>query len=72
MSLENAFRELRAVWFREHMTRRGPEREWETAEQEQARDRRNEQLRQRYDADTEAILRGEGRTVAPRCEADLG
>jgi len=71
MGLEDSFRELRGVWFDLHVSNWGPGRQWETAEQDDKRKADNASLRAKYDEDTEAIIRGLPRPIAPRCGNDL-
>lgn len=58
--LVTAFRLLRAA-----------EREWEDESRERDRMARNAELRSIFNADTESIIAGKLRPVAPQCEADL-
>ena len=71
MSLEDSFRELRGRWFNAILASKAHERVWETAEEEEAREAVNTCLRAVYDTDTEAIIHGAIRPVAPRCGHDL-
>lgn len=68
---EKAFRELRECWFNSHLRSHPHERDWEDEERDEIRKKQNESLKARYDADTEAIIRGESRPISPRCGADL-
>lgn len=72
MSLEESFRKLRRKWFYAKIYRNAHEREWESQEAEDNREDLNSSLRFKFDADTEAIIRGEDRVIGPECEADLG
>lgn len=72
MDAATAFRRLRAHWFRCHLRVDEPEREWESVSQAAARELSNAALKRLYDADTEAILAGKTRQIAPRCSKDLG
>lgn len=67
-AFENCFRELRSEWFNAHLFH---ERQWETEEEEAERESRNAIYRMVYDKHTEAIICGEVRPIAPRCENDL-
>ena len=69
--VSDAFRELRAAWFRAHLASYAHEREWETEEHAEAREIRNQSLKAQFDADTESIIIGNPRPVCPRCENDL-
>lgn len=60
MDAQTAFRKLRERWFLYQLKYRGPEREWETAA-----------MKAKFDAQTEAILRGEDFEIAPMCGRDL-
>ena len=68
---EKAFRQLREHWFNSELRSRPHEREWEDETQEELRERNNAAIKAKFDADTEAILRGEDRPINPRCGADL-
>ena len=65
MGLEDSFRELRGAWFDLHVADWGPGRQWESVEQKDVREADNASLRAKYDEDTEAIIRGELRPIAP-------
>lgn len=71
LSVEEMFRQLREDWFNSQLRLNPHERDGETQMQEEFRERDNADLKVRYDEDTEAILRGENRPIAPQCEADL-
>jgi len=71
MTPADAFRSLRKAWFDHHLRANAPEREWEDDDTERDRHHRNAELQTRYDEDTERILQGEERPIAPRCTADL-
>ena len=68
---EKAFRKLREQWFSHELRDESHEREWESKLTSFLRDRHNEAMKATYDEDTEAILRGEDRSIAPKCWADL-
>lgn len=70
--IEKAFRKLRDQWFLNRISSPAAEREWEDEEQQEARMRRNMELKERFDEDTDAIVAGEHIIVAPFCAADLG
>lgn len=70
--IEEAFRSLRNQWFRTRLASHAPEREWEDEEQQEARLRRNMELKEKFDKDTDAIVSGEHIIVAPFCAVDLG
>ena len=71
MFLEHAFRELRTAWFNRHLRSHAHEREWEDDEHKERRERNNQGLKFQYDTDTEAIINGVDRPIAPTCGADL-
>ncbi len=71
MSVEEAFRELRAAWFNRVLRSEACEREWESESQEDLREQLNAAMRRAYDADTNAILRGENRAVTPYFMAEV-
>ncbi|MHC4699583.1 MAG: hypothetical protein ACYTFQ_03305 [Planctomycetota bacterium] len=72
MKPKNLFREMRLAWFFKVLYFGAPDRVWEDDEAEARRMEINDRMRADYDADTEAILRGEDRMLAPRCLNDLG
>lgn len=67
----SAFVKLREAWYYARLTRCAPEREWETEEQEADRVGHNLTMKLQYDKDTDAIMRGEHREIAPHCAAQL-
>jgi hypothetical protein len=67
----NAFRELRLAWFNAHLRRNPHEREWENEEAEKQREEDNAELKEKFDAQTEAIILGEKFKRNPRCYNDL-
>ncbi len=71
MGLEDSFRELRGQWFNAILASKAHERVWESEEEEEAREALNSVLLAVYDRDTEAIIRGALRQVAPQCGHDL-
>ena len=71
MKLDDAFRELRQAWFMHILKENGPEREWETTDGENARGERNLELHKRFTNQTEAIINGANRCIAPHCKADM-
>jgi hypothetical protein len=58
-SLANIFRETREKLYYLTEHRAAPEREWETAEQEEEREQANRAQKAAWDAETEAIIRGD-------------
>lgn len=72
MKPKKLFREMRLAWFYKVLYFGAPERVWEDEEAEARRMEINDQMRAKYDADTEAILKGEVRLLAPTCENQLG
>jgi len=71
-ALEDVFRELRKKWFDMEIREYPHERVWETEDDETWRVRRNREAWHEYCKDTEAIINGEERNVAPRCCNDMG
>ena len=71
MTLDEAFRELRGRWFQLHLTSRPHERVWEEEHETAYREAQNKAMRVMFDADTDAILRGEDRPVAPLRWSDI-
>jgi len=65
-------RHLRENWFLAIIHHWPPEREWEDEEAGVLRVEYNHRMREKFDADTEAILRGGMRMLSPRCSNDLG
>jgi hypothetical protein len=68
---EKAFVELREKWFNSHIKTCSHEREWEDEEASIRRKLYNEEMKRVFDKDTEAILNGEDRPVAPYCANDF-
>jgi len=68
---EEAFRKLREAWFNAHLKSNPHEREWEDETDVAMRNEDNAKIKLQFDEDTEAILRGEDRAIAPRCLADM-
>jgi hypothetical protein len=68
---EKAFRQLRADWFVQHLEEHPHEREWEDETHTDLRERRNVELRAKFDQQTDGILSGEEYPIAPRCANDL-
>lgn len=71
MKLDEAFRILRGSWFNSHLRSNSHERVWENEEEGDAREKRNEELKKRFDEETEAIINGEPYSVDPYCEHDM-
>lgn len=69
--LETAFRELRERWFNRVLRQYEPEREWEDKEATVAREGNNVSLKRLYDEDTDALVSGNKRAIAPRCQHDI-
>jgi hypothetical protein len=69
--LQQLVRDLRQGWFMSQLYSRAHEREWESEEDENLRNERNERLHMKYTNRTERILRGEKECLLPRCEADM-
>jgi hypothetical protein len=67
MNIEDAFRQLRKAWFDAHIYLYAHERESESRSRTAEREAMNRRSRRLYDAQTEAIIRGEPAPVAPRC-----
>ena len=68
---ELAFRKLRDAWFYAEIASYPGEREWEDEDRELSRERGNNRAKGYYDAQTEEILKGIDRPIAPTCEADF-
>lgn len=68
---EKLFRELRNEWFEANMYRYSPERIWEDDNEIEARQSSNEKLRKEFDKQTDELLRGEYRCIAPTCAYDM-
>lgn len=66
-----AFYELREAWFNANLAFKAHERQWETEEAQEDREQNNRSMKNQYDGDTEAILNGEVRVIAPSCWNDL-
>lgn len=72
MNKDEAFRELRERWFNQVIRSHAHERIWEEDAETQVREDHNRLMKAKFDKDTEAILSGEERAIAPRCLNDLG
>jgi hypothetical protein len=59
MKLEDRYRELREKLFVLTVFRKASDGEWETQEQEDARESENKKRKSAWDAETEAHIRGE-------------
>lgn len=68
MNLEAAFRELRDEWFKAQLRPQSHERDWEIEEERVVI---NQQRRELFDKQTEEIISGEDKPIAPTCEADM-
>jgi hypothetical protein len=62
---ENAFRELRNFWFNKHLYSRPSEREWEDEDRDLQRKESNKYYKEIFDQDTEDIIIGKSRPIAP-------
>ena len=71
MNLEEAFRKLREKWFVYHLQRYAHERMDESEEDERTRKEDNKRMKIKYDEQTEAIIRGENKPLAPTCTFDM-
>jgi hypothetical protein len=66
----SAFKQLREEWFKRHLYSRVSE--FSGYDDEEATTQKyNEDIKKEFDEDTEAILRGEKRSIAPTCWNDL-
>lgn len=68
---ETAFRTLRKTWFDTKLRSYPHEREWEDDTRASLREENNENMRKLYDKQTEQILAGENKPIAPRCHNDM-
>lgn len=66
-----AFRELRTQWFNTQLRSHPPEREWENESETDARNQRNDENQAFFDRQTEEIIDGYARCVAPLSINDL-
>jgi len=69
--IASSFRDLREAWFNKHLRSYAQERVWEEKYEEQRRIKQNEVMKREFDEDTEAIIRGEKRSLAPTCGHDM-
>jgi len=71
MDLPDAFRRLRAHWFGRHIHNRGDS--WETDGGQLLRMRRNLEVREKFDRQTESLINGGGRDcwIVPTCADDM-
>ena len=67
----DAFRQLRTAWFNKVLKSYTSEREWENNEDQLERLNRNLDLKTLYDQQTEQIIDGKQRCVAPKCANDV-
>ena len=63
--LVDAFRQLREAWYYLMLHKNSHERQWEDEDEADERERRNAEVKSMFDADTEAIIRGESKIVKP-------
>lgn len=63
MFTEEAFRKLRDYWFDISLRAQPHEREMKDDSSERRRERYNSEMKEWFDADTDAILRGEDRHI---------
>jgi hypothetical protein len=71
MKLEDAFRGLREKWFIYHLQRHAQERVNESEEDEKYREEDNNKTKIKYDEQTESIIKGVNKPLAPTCEFDM-
>lgn len=71
MKVEDAFRELRRRWFNRVLASHPHERECEEEADRMERESLNRTLKGTYDAQTEAIIRGDDHEISPQCANDL-
>ena len=65
------FRKLREAWFISELKSHAHEREWESEDREAIRQEQNKRLKQKFDEQTEGLLLGVCRQIAPKCLAEL-
>ena len=69
--VEMAFRVLRKEWFDSQLRSEPQHRVWEDDSVTKMRDRQNQEMWELYDQQTQEIIAGEDRPIAPRCHNDL-
>ncbi len=67
------FRKLRESWFNAKLRSYGHERDWDDQDEErqELRNQQNRSSKAKYDEQTEAIIHGEKRCLAPTCDNDM-
>lgn len=71
MQIEEAFRKLREEWFMRHLYSRDHERDSEDDDRAKYREEGNKELKAKYDEQTEAIIKGADKPIAPTCSYDM-
>lgn len=71
MNLAGAFRVLREAWFMSHVHQHPSERQWEEEHDERWRERTNQQAKEKFDVQTEAIIQGKDHVITPRCPGEI-
>ena len=71
MKLEEAFRGLREKWFIYHLESHAHERVDESEEDAKYREENNNRIKIKYDEQTEAIIKGDNKPLAPTCWFDM-
>ena len=69
--LIDKFRELRKFWFNYHLKSYAHEREWEDKHSQIKRQKENENLWQQYSQQTEDIINGLDRCIAPTSSYEM-
>jgi len=69
--LKDSFRELRNAWFLSKLKSYCHERNHESDRSRELREEGNRLLKEVFDSDTELIIKGHNRCIAPKCNNDL-
>ena len=67
----DSFRKLRNAWFNSILRFHAHEREWESEEHEKVRETNNRKMKEKFDKQTELIINGSEKSIAPYCWNDL-
>lgn len=71
MNLQNAFIQLRDAWFYQKLYSQPSERDWEDSEAMQYREERNKEQKELFDKQTNDIINGMYKPIAPTCSYDM-
>jgi len=69
--LIESFKELRECWYHSNLHLYAHERIWEDEEDEEIRERSNRTIKELFDKQTNDLINGIRRPIAPHCENDM-